>query len=254
MDGEPRSFFSPAGLRLAASLHLPEVEPEVGVVVCHGMLSSRASPKHVALCEAFARAGLAALRFDFSGRGDSEGRLEDLSYHRQVEEAGAAVALLRERVPRVGLVGSSMGGAVAVLTAARDPAVAFVAGLATVGLPRSLAERIGGPGAERRWIERGYLDVDGGSRLGPDLLRSAREVDVVAAAAALGCPLLLVHGAEDEVVPVAQARLLHGAAPGSRLEVLDGADHVFSRPEDRERVVALVVSFALEVLGRGAES
>ncbi len=252
MDVEHRTFRSPSGLGLAASLHLPAGEPRAGAVVCHGMLSSRASPKHLALCEALAGRGLAALRFDFSGRGESEGRLEDLSYLLQVEEARAAVALLRERAPRVGLVGSSMGGAVALLAAAGDPTVAFVAGLATVGLPGSLAERIGGEGAERRWVEQGSLVVEGGARLGLELLLSARRVDVVAAAAALRAPLLLVHGSRDQVVPVEQARQLHAAARGSRLEVLEGADHVFSRPADLARVVGLVADFAVAAVGPGA--
>ncbi len=241
---------SPRGLTLAGTLHRPRGGAPAGAaVVCHGMLSSRASAKHIALCEALARRGVAALRFDFAGRGDSEGRLEDLSYHDQVEDLGAAVQWLRGELGLpVVLSGSSMGGAVVILYAATDPDVVAVAGAAAVGRPGSVSGRIGAD--LERWERQGYVDLEGGLRLGRPLLDSAREVDVVSAAGALTCPLLLVHGAEDDVVPVAQAHELNRVAADGCLVVLDECDHVFSEPAHRGRLIELVSDFFVERFSR----
>ncbi len=125
----PLTFQNRRGERLAGVLHGDPAE--VAVICCHGMLSTKDGPKHVMLAEELERAGLACLRFDFAGRGASEGRLEDLCFSGQVDDLEAAIDLLAARgVQRLGLFGSSMGGAVALLAAARDERVVAIATLA----------------------------------------------------------------------------------------------------------------------------
>ena len=58
----------------------------VAVICCHGMLSTKDGPKHVMLTEMMAERGIAALRFDFSGRGESGGRLYDMTYSDEVDD------------------------------------------------------------------------------------------------------------------------------------------------------------------------
>jgi len=249
-------FPNARGQRLAGTIHLPASDARGGAVVCHGMLSSRASDKHVAICEALAARSVLSLRFDFAGRGESEGRLEDLSFHTELEDLDAAMLMLEARTDRIALVGSSMGGAVAVLHAARRPHVLGVAALAAVARPMALEERLAPSGSGPRSEREGMVEVRPGLRVGPQLFRSARQVDVIAAARSLQCPLLVVHGGRDEVVPADQARELFDAASRGRLELLAGADHLFGDPEDRARLVALVAEFVVSVLdadeGRGA--
>ena len=55
--------------------------------------------------------------------------------------------------------------------------------------------------------------------------------------------VLTVHGTEDESVPVSNAGLYHNALAGSRLELLQGADHCFTDPEQRRKLLGFVVGF-----------
>lgn len=235
-----------AGLELAGRLHLPERPPAAGVVICHGMLSHKDSDKHLALAQRLCAAGLAALRFDFQGRGQSPGDMLELTYSRQLVEARAAAALLRRDagVRRLGLAGSSMGGAVAVLLAASgEPPVAALATMAAVGRPGRLGERMIDAEQLAAWQRRGWIDFDG-QRVGWAWLEDGRRSDVIAAAGRIGCPWLLLHGERDEVVPPEDGRLLAAAAGGrAALELVAGADHRFSDPALRERAVARVADF-----------
>lgn len=219
--------------RLEATIHRP-VEPNgAGVVVCHGMLSSRESPKHAGLCENLARRGFISMRFDFAGRGESDGRTEEITYDGQVEDLEAALEVIQRDTDEIGLVGSSMGGAVAILTAAKRDDVKCVVGIAAVGRPGTILERlVVEPERVERWRSQGVLDIEGYS-LGWCLVQSARKVDVVGAARALACPLLLIHGERDDIVPIEQAMELRAAARESQLQVISSGDHLLHRSEDQ---------------------
>ncbi|SVD19127.1 uncharacterized protein METZ01_LOCUS371981, partial [marine metagenome] len=89
------------------------------MLLCHGMESSRGGDKQLAIAERFIPLGLTVLRFDFSYVGESEGVFEDISISGEVADALGAVDFIQNFLPpRLTLVGSSMGGAVALLVAA----------------------------------------------------------------------------------------------------------------------------------------
>jgi uncharacterized protein len=238
-------FRNRRGQQLCGTIHRPKAERGLGAIVCHGMLSSRASAKHVGLCNTLARHGVRALRFDFSGRGESEGATRDLTYEGQVEDLDAALDLDWSGLRHLVLIGSSMGGAVAILAAAARSTLASVMGIATACRPDEILRRLVPSDEElRRWEVEGEHDLLG-HRIGWGLVESGRRVDVIGAASRLSCPLLLVHGEVDEIAPLDHARELAEAAKGSRLEVISGGDHVLHRPSDQ----AALEGFALEIIG-----
>jgi alpha-beta hydrolase superfamily lysophospholipase len=238
-------FENGRGQTLAGTVHRPRGAPLGSVVICHGLLSHRKSPKHDMLARGLASRGLVALRFDFAGRGESQGRTEDITFEGQIQDLGAAVSVARAAASPVALVGSSMGGAVAILHAARDPSMCCVVGISTVGRPGSVLESLVRETPEDVWRDAGAIDL-AGHRLGTELLRSARRTNVVEAARELSCPLLLVHGERDEVVPLRDAEELARAASHARLEVIAAGDHVLHRQEDMDALARLAVPFVVE--------
>src|SRR5688572_13155365 len=91
------------------------------VISCHGMLSNKDGPKHLLLARQLEERRVPVLRFDFAGRGESDGSLYDLTFSNEVEDLAAAIDAFAARgVTRFAVFGSSMGGAVALLAAARD--------------------------------------------------------------------------------------------------------------------------------------
>jgi alpha-beta hydrolase superfamily lysophospholipase len=228
------------GRRLAAVFGRPENgAPKALVVLCHGMLSGKNSPKHQSLAHRLSSRGIASLRFDFTSRYDSEGPVEEMTYTNQVGDLAGAVDCARKTFGPLplGLYGSSMGGAVAILyTATHEPPDAL-ATISAVGRPGALWSAWGEGERLERWRLEGWITLEG-TRLPYSFYQDSLKQDVPGAASRIRCPFLLVHGARDSIVPVVQCRELHAAAAGpKRIVILPEADHRFSRPEDLERML-----------------
>ena len=119
---EPITFESD-GRRLVGVLEVPEGEPRGAVVIVHGWGGCRIGPHRILVQVArdLAASGLAALRFDISGRGDSQGEPLATDLDMMIADVRGAVAWLRERTPGVpvGLLGMCSGGNVALASANR---------------------------------------------------------------------------------------------------------------------------------------
>lgn len=246
MNVEPVRFENARGQKLSGALHVPENWATGGpsAVVCHGMLSSKDSPKHTLFAAELAARGLLSLRFDFAGRGESDGTMADLTVSGEVQDLAAAVALLSERgAGPVSLVGSSLGGAVAVLYAGKFGSITSLVTLASVSRPAAIFRDLLSHEEIERWRATGSHAFDEGS-LGYGFYEDALTQDVLAAAARITSPALFVHGSEDDVVPPSSSRDLHAAASGrKRVIEIDGADHRFSDPAHLGQVLGLVLGW-----------
>ncbi|MEK7714512.1 MAG: alpha/beta fold hydrolase, partial [candidate division NC10 bacterium] len=199
------------GGKLALVLHLPDgPRPVPCVVACHGLSASKDSDKYLLLGDAFPRAGLALARFDFRGCGESTGREDETTVATRIEDARAVLALL-ENHPRLdgwfGLLGSSMGGFVALgVAAARGDGIPVV----TWNAPASLADL--GDSPDSPGIGMPFL-------LELSLGRYADSPP--------GVPRHLVIQAEaDDVVPLEHGSMLHArAAEPCDFIIIPGADH-----------------------------
>lgn len=223
-----------------------------GIVFLAGFKSDMTGDKATRL-EAFARErGRACLRFDYSGHGASEGRFEDGTIGAWAEDARAAVEALTEG-PQV-LVGSSMGGWIALLLA-RDMG-ARVGGLVTIAAAPDFTED--GYWADWSEEERARLMEEGSVEVPSDygepyvitrtLIEDGRERLVLRAPLRLSMPTRFLLGTADDAVPLEWGlRLLsHAEGPDMRLTLVKGADHRFSTPE----CLALIEA-AVEEVSRG---
>src|SRR2546428_11911245 len=122
MSGEDKHTVTLPGARLALVLHVTEGRRRVPcVVACHGLRASKDSDKYLLLGAELPAAGLALARFDFRGCGESSGVEEETTGGTRLEDARAALQYLpfhRRPNGRFSLLGSSMGGYVALHLAA----------------------------------------------------------------------------------------------------------------------------------------
>lgn len=237
-------FLSPQGHFLSGTLH--GHLGQVAVVSCHGMFSCQHGQKHLYLAQALAKRQIPMLRFDCSGVGSSQGRFYDLSYSQRMQDLqGAMDFLFSQGVAQIALFGSSMGGAVALLAAAREPRVVAVATLSAIGQPEGLLDA--NPDAYTAWAQEGVVQTPLGP-VGPGFLQDSRARDVPSAVGVLQIPLLVVHGEEDTVVPISDAHDIAVAARNVRLEIVSGADHSFTRPEHLRPSMNLIATFLTDVL------
>jgi pimeloyl-ACP methyl ester carboxylesterase len=239
IDTERISFLNSHGDMLVGVLHHPLENHSAGAaILCHGMESHKNSAKLIFLGQELARRGILALRFDFSYVGESSGKFEDITYSGEVEDLRAAYDLVRQRRDgKIAIFGSSMGGTVAIMFAAAEPQVASVITLAAPLHPENFPSRILSSAGLQRWRERGYTRYNG-QRLNLAMLEDLESIDVPAAARKIDCPVLILHGDADEVVPVAEAHELHGCLKNSkRLSILKDADHRLSDRATMQRAM-----------------
>ncbi|MFH1438362.1 MAG: alpha/beta hydrolase [Pseudomonadota bacterium] len=232
---------------IAAVLHVPPQQRDEGhcVVLCHGMLSNKDGTKQIALCRALHARGIASLRFDFRGRGRSDGAFEDTTISRRLEDLEAVLAHVDARgYSSISLVGSSLGAPVAIIEAAKGPApaVASLVTYAAVSRAEQLLDFFP-PQHVAEWKKAGMLDFVG-NRIKWDFIDDALTHDVLAAAGSLRCPTLLIHGSADALVPVESSRIIWEAIKAEKDFVLiEGADHTFIDDRHREQAIELTLQW-----------
>jgi dienelactone hydrolase len=194
---------------LSYALFEPEGEPRAGVVILHGAGSAKES--HFDFARGCQVEGIAALAYDARGHGRTGGRFGPWA----IDDALAMVELLRERVGRVALRGSSMGGFQAIHAAARDPSLCAV--VAICPAPEDVLAR----GLRSDEPLRFECDV-------PATAEWLASIDIHDAVGRLGpdTALLLLHARGDEQIPWTVSETLHAAAhEPKRLLVLPGGHH-----------------------------
>ncbi|TCM75050.1 alpha/beta hydrolase [Rhodovulum steppense] len=240
----PEFLTTPEGRRLAHH-RLPGAGP--GVVFLGGFMSDMTGTKATHL-EAWARAeGRAFLRFDYSGHGQSSGAFADGCIGDWAADAAAAIAALTEG-PQV-LVGSSMGGWIALLLARAMPE--RVVGLVGIAAAPDFTEDsmwAGFTEAQRaRIMAEGRIEIPSAYADSPytitrRLIEDGRANLVLRTPLRLPFPVRLLQGTADEDVPVSVAlRLLdHIDCADARLTLVKGADHRFSEPDNLALIEAAI--------------
>lgn len=206
------------------SYHPGAVGVRTIVVLGHGVTGNKDRPFVIALAEGLAAAGVPTLRFSFAGNGASEGRFEDSHISKEVEDLGTVLDVLDDY--RVCYIGHSMGGAVGVVRTGQDERIRLLVSLAGMVHTKKFATTEFGmetPGA-------GFMWEDEECPLSQAYMDDLSQIDtVVDKAAIIHVPWLLVHGSEDDVVPVGESKELKAMANEPvELYVIEGANHVFS--------------------------
>lgn len=229
----PEFLMTPQGRRIAFH-RSPGAGP--GVVFLGGFRSDMTGTKAQFLQDWAQGTGRAFVRFDYSGHGQSSGRFEDGCIGDWFEDALAVLAACT--TGRQVLVGSSMGGWIALLLARRVPD--RIAGLIGIAAAPDFTED--GIWAALTAQERADLlangrlarasEFDGGYVLTRKLIEDGRNHLVLRRPLDLPFPVRLLQGGADVDVPPAVAlRLLdHADSPDLRLTIVKGADHRFSTP------------------------
>ncbi len=188
------------------------------------------------------RAGNNVLLFDFRGRGESEGTACSLAFY-ELADLQAAVEYASRRLPqaRLGVIGYSMGAAVALLVAAQEPRIAAVVADSPFATMRDV---IGHAYQRRRLPARpmlGLAEAVNRWRYGY-AFAAVQPVEVVKAIAPR--PLLLIHGAADRLIPLRHALdIIAAAGDPKELWVVEGVSHCGAYFADRPAYVSRVAHF-----------
>ena len=234
-------FAGAYGDRLAARLELPAGPPIACALFAHCFTCSKDLKAVVRISRTLADRGIAVLRFDFTGLGESEGDFSDTNFSSNLEDLVAAADFMQGRYGGVQvLIGHSLGGAAVLAVARRVPSARAVV---TIGAPADtghLSQTIVRQAPELDSAEQAEVNLAGRSiRIRRQLLDDLNEQTLSECIAELGLPLLILHSPVDSVVGIDHARRIYSAARHPKSFVsLDGADHLLLEREEDSRFVA----------------
>lgn len=257
---EALTFHDRHGHAIAAILSTPDRPTSSLAVLCHGFLSNKNSTTNTTLTHLLNEQGLATFRFDFFGQGESDGPFEEITTTLALHQAETALDLVAVRgYDRIGLVGSSFGGLVAILTAARRRDLACLALKCPVV---DFAEELRltfGPEELAQWQAMDTIpNIMGGSdrvRLRYDFYQDSLEQIAYGPAERITIPTMIVQGEKDECVPLHQSQRLYDALRGpKRLDLLPNADHQFTQREDFLRMTTSISDWLVRHLTVKRES
>jgi uncharacterized OsmC-like protein/pimeloyl-ACP methyl ester carboxylesterase len=237
------SFDGSDGSTLDARLDLPAGAIRAFALFAHCFTCSKDVFAASRVSSELSRRGIAVLRFDFTGLGNSEGDFANTTFSSNVADLVKAADYLRTafEAPQI-LVGHSLGGA-AVLAAAGD--IPEARAVATIGAPADVSHVLHQLSADLDRIESdGVAEVSIAGRsftVRKDFVDDARAQSLAGHIASLRMALLILHAPTDSIVGIDNARAIYEAARHPKSFVsLDGADHLLTARNDATFVAEIV--------------
>ena len=223
--------------KLHAVIHKPELKDGERcpmVLLCHGFMGNKEGALEKQIAALLQAQGIASIRFDFNGHGQSEGRFQDMTVPNEIVDAKKVIEYVSNLpyVESVAITGHSQGGVVAAMTAGDLGAekIKAVVLLAPAAVLRDDAIRGSTMGATYDPFNLGeYVELFRGMRLGAEYIRTAFSLPIYETAAKYQGPALIIHGTGDRVVPYTYGERFHQIWDGSELAIIDKADHGFSQ-------------------------
>lgn len=234
--GEETVMITGTQRTIPATVTLPDgAGPFPFVVMYHGTGSNRheAGNGYDLLAPKLAEAGIASARFDFAGNGDSPVDYKEYTFSSGVQDGEDVIAYMRGLPEiddaRLGVLGWSQGGTIAMLEAARhDDVKSLVTWAGALDMRSSFADLL--PEAEKNGFAVLNFDWRTPLNLSLEWFKEAQGTDVAAELANYKGAVLAIAGSKDDVVPPATADAIVAAAGGTdkAKTIIEGADHTYN--------------------------
>ena len=239
--------------KLQAVIQKPDLKPGQQcpmVVFCHGFGGTKEGPLFELITDSLQKHGIASIRFDFNGHGESEGKFEDMTVPNEIIDAKKVVEYVRDLryVSKVALVGHSQGGVVASMTAGElGSDISAVVLMAPAAVLRDDAIRGSTFGKQYNPLDPPeYVELWGPQRLGRNYIKTAFSLPIYETAANYHGPALIIHGNGDRIVPYTYGLRFHQQWKGSEYVLQEYFDHGFS--QNIYRTTDIVSDFLLRTL------
>ncbi|MFA6391262.1 MAG: alpha/beta fold hydrolase [Patescibacteria group bacterium] len=236
-------FKNSKGKRLVGVLHVPDAKRKhPAVIICHGFKRTKDQIIPLVLSRNLSVEGFVVLRFDFSNWGESEGVYSKMKFTQQIEDVDSAIKYLAKQRfvdnKRIGLAGLSLGGGVALVSAANNPnkvktVVAFAPSLDFFNIIRKSFNK---KGQLEGWKRKGYSYMYDQGRdtywkfdysFYKDAQAVVKPFDYYDK---IQCPVFIIQGDKDSAVSLADNRkFYHKLRAIKKLFIVPDGDHQFRK-------------------------
>ncbi|AFK86394.1 MULTISPECIES: alpha/beta hydrolase [Thermoanaerobacterium] len=243
---------------LRGMMHIPDsTSGKVPMVaIFHGFTGNKVESHFifVKLSRELEKAGIGSVRFDFYGSGESDGDFMDMTFSGEVEDARHILEFVKNHpatdVDNIGILGLSMGGAIAAIIAKeyKDIVKSLVLWAPAFNM-RDIVELQQQSEAGNLLSQHGFVDI-GGLALGQNFVFDMIKTDIFQSAKGYDKDVLIIHGTKDEAVPYTVSEEILRTVykeKGKRISI-DGSDHTFNRLDWQKRAIDESVSFLKEKL------
>lgn len=245
------SFKNSQGESLSGLLETPDSETKAYALFAHCFTCSKDIAAASRITRALANKGIAVLRFDFTGLGNSDGDFANTNFSSNISDLIQAANHLKENYAApVMIIGHSLGGA-AVLAAAHE--IPSLKAVVTIGAPSTghHVEHLFSH-AKEEIVENDEALVDLAGRkftIKKQFVEDINKYNDVEHISQLNKALLVLHSPIDETVSIDEAAKIYSAAKHPKSFIsLDKADHLLSKREDSEYVASVISSWAARYL------
>lgn len=239
--------------KLSTILQTPKGEKEYPIVILlHGFNAGKDYILMKDLANALEKEGIASIRFDFNGQGESEGRFEDMTILNEIHDAKKVYEYVTTlpNITSISLAGHSQGGVVAGMLAGelgeeKIKAVALIAAapvlqddivrgnlFGVVFDPVNLPDYIIVPIANKK-VGKAYLEV-------------VKDLPIYEVSQKYKGKVFIIHGTGDTLVPYTNSLQYHRIYPKSKIILLPGKDHFFK--DDNEEAIEYIKNFFVDNL------
>ncbi|MEM1122234.1 MAG: bifunctional alpha/beta hydrolase/OsmC family protein, partial [Bacteroidota bacterium] len=246
------SFTNRAGYELSARLELPiDRHPIAYALFAHCFTCGKNIKAARSISQCLTKNGIAVLRFDFAGLGNSEGDFSDTNFTSNIADLVAAANFLKDnyQAPSI-LIGHSLGGAAVLATAPEIDAVKAVVAIGAPAEPAHVQHLL--QSSEAEILEKGQATVQLGQRsfhIKKQFLEDIQTRKIESSINRLGKALLILHSPQDRTVFIENAEKIYTTARHPKSFItLDGADHLLSNTEDGYYAGEVIASWVTRYL------
>ncbi len=243
---EKFSFVNDNGQQLSGRLELP-AQPRAFAIFAHCFTCGKDARAATRVSRELAKNGIAVLRFDFTGLGNSSGDFANTNFSSNVQDlVSANEALSNSYQPPQLLIGHSLGGTASLLAASRLPNIRAVATIGAPAAPNHIKHLLQGSLDEIDSQDAATVKL--GNReftIQRQFIEDLDSVDMPTQLAGLEQAVLICHSPVDKIVDIRQAKLIYENLrhPKSFL-ALDGADHLLLKQRDSDFVASMLATWA----------
>ncbi|MBW2973787.1 alpha/beta fold hydrolase [Candidatus Woesearchaeota archaeon] len=232
------SFKNNKGQTLMGDLYIPENKYKLKfptVIVCHGIGGNKDEYNKVDLAETLYNEGFIALKFDFAGRGKSEGKFEDITLSQQATEISSAIdaaySLPQVDKKEIGLVGHSFGGSAAIMAATKDRRIKSLVTISAAYDKTKAIKILVGTQGFKNWKKNGVAGMrlnDRKENIKYTFWEDVMKHNMLSYIKRIKIPFLVVHGEKDKLIGVNQAKAIAKAA-NAQLRIASDEGHAFNK-------------------------
>ncbi|MDY3974045.1 MAG: alpha/beta fold hydrolase [Veillonella caviae] len=241
--------------KLAAIMQVPDEGTNYPMaIIMHGFSSSKDAKLLQLIAEDLEQAGIASIRFDFNGHGESDGRFQDMTVLNEIADAKAVYSYLKDEasnrtaISSISLVGHSQGGVIASMLAgelAKEEGQDSIKSVVLLAPAGNIQDGlIGGSffGIQYNVEELPeVVELPSGLKVGRNYFKTAYDSPIYETAKQYTGPVDIIQGSDDMVAPARYVQRFDKEYARSEIHMLQGYDHEFT--QNQSLVASMVKDF-----------